>query len=412
MTDGKKDQLICIIMAGGKASRFNFQKLELDHNEKPLIPLFNKPLVDYSIDICLSVQIFDKILVAVSPNTPLTRKHINEKYKDNVVVVDSPGNDYHSDLKSIIKLNPKCSYLIISVDLPTVTNSILTQTIDNYQKTKKYSLSVMIDYKIGQKHILHDIPESHLFKTDDSRFLIPIGINIINGKHIDDEYIDQEILETQNLNLLNNINTFEDYQYCYNKFCQKIYLIRHTEVQNEKRLCYGHSIIPLKDSFDEEAEFVKKTIEPIEKMKFFSSPSNRCIQLAKSLTSNPISEDERLKELNFGDWELKSWNSLELLPEFRCWADDFVNISTPSGESYINMQARVLAALEEILQDSTPRIAIVTHGGAIRIIIAHINKMDLSKSFSFSLDYHSVSLLIIPKLPNSLKYFEFINKIE
>ena len=59
-----------LVMAGGKGTR-----MDLDC-EKPLIEVNSKPMISYVIEALINSEYIDNILVAVSPNTPLTSKYL------------------------------------------------------------------------------------------------------------------------------------------------------------------------------------------------------------------------------------------------------------------------------------------------------------------------------------------------
>jgi alpha-ribazole phosphatase len=171
----------------------------------------------------------------------------------------------------------------------------------------------------------------------------------------------------------------------------EIYLIRHTTPDIEKGICYGQSDIPLKDTFSIEANNILKSI-PKNFDKVYSSPLQRCTQLANYIDEN-ITIDTRLMELNFGSWELKKW---EEIPddEIQPWYDDWVNTCTNNGESYQELQNRVLSFLKEVPTHFN-RIAIVTHAGVIRSLWAHLNKKELKNSFDFlDIEYGAVLKII------------------
>ena len=61
----------------------------------------------------------------------------------------------------------------------------------------------------------------------------------------------------------------------------KLYLIRHTSVDVPQGTCYGQSNVPLKSSFEDEAEIVKKNLDGIAFDAVYSSPLSRCRKLAR-----------------------------------------------------------------------------------------------------------------------------------
>jgi alpha-ribazole phosphatase len=167
----------------------------------------------------------------------------------------------------------------------------------------------------------------------------------------------------------------------------EIYLIRHTTPNIEKGICYGQSDIALKDSFALEAQNVLKII-PESFDKVYSSPLLRCTQLANLIDENYIT-DKRLMEFNFGSWELKKWDDIPN-KEIQPWYDDWVNVRANKGESYKELQNRVISFLAEI-PSHYRRILIVTHSGVIRSLCAHLDREELRDSFnSLTIEYGSV----------------------
>ncbi len=169
----------------------------------------------------------------------------------------------------------------------------------------------------------------------------------------------------------------------------EIYLIRHTTPNIEKGICYGQSDLDLKPNYIEEFETVLNQIPKKENLKVISSPLKRCSLLAKYFSDN-VSFDNRLKELNFGDWELKPWNDIPA-KDINPWMTDFVNVAVPNGESYVDLAARVHAFFEEIsLLKSNENLIIVSHAGPIRAILAKLLKLTLKDSFNIKINYGDV----------------------
>ncbi|QDO94430.1 alpha-ribazole phosphatase [Formosa sediminum] len=172
----------------------------------------------------------------------------------------------------------------------------------------------------------------------------------------------------------------------------EIYLIRHTSPEIEKGVCYGHSDIPLKATFLMESEQVLNAI-PKYFDKVYSSPLQRCKQLALVI-SEDITVDHRLKELNFGSWELKKWTDIPY-NEIQFWYDDWVNASTHQGESYQDLQHRAVSFIKDIPCHYNS-VAIVTHSGVIRSLWAYFNNIALKKSFhSLVIGYGDVVKIIL-----------------
>ena len=93
-----------------------------------------------------------------------------------------------------------------------------------------------------------------------------------------------------------------------------IHLIRHTQPDVPSNTCYGQSDIGLlKEPLQTAVKNIKKLVPIAPKDFIYCSPLKRCIQLARELTKSPcrVVADHRLKEMNFGNWELKRWDEIE-----------------------------------------------------------------------------------------------------
>lgn len=145
----------------------------------------------------------------------------------------------------------------------------------------------------------------------------------------------------------------------------KLVLIRHTSVAVPKGVCYGQTDVPLAESFPEEASKVKENLEKYKFDKVVCSPLSRCVKLAEFCGYPDAVRDDRLKEMNFGKWEMKSYDEL-MGPELREWFDDYINVVPPEGESVIQQQERFLDFIESLGDKSkNETIGLFTHGGIL-----------------------------------------------
>ena len=113
---------------------------------------------------------------------------------------------------------------------------------------------------------------------------------------------------------------------------------RHTRVDVSTSICYGQTDVGLASSFDDELETIKTNLNGYSFNKIYSSPLKRCRILAENLNvSTHIEFDDRLKELNFGDWEMKSWNAIFDTRYGKEWMNNYTEMPCPKGESYIDL---------------------------------------------------------------------------
>lgn len=157
----------------------------------------------------------------------------------------------------------------------------------------------------------------------------------------------------------------------------KIYLIRHTTVDIPKGMCYGQTDVPLKESFEEEAQTAKAYIEGIQPEIVFSSPLTRCVRLAHFCGYKNAILDDRLKELHFGDWEGQLWDDLDM----SVWKTDWINPPAPNGESFAQMYERVASFFNDLRKASYRSAAVFTHGGVINCARVYFKQVNIEKTF-------------------------------
>lgn len=182
----------------------------------------------------------------------------------------------------------------------------------------------------------------------------------------------------------------------------EIYLIRHTAPLVERGICYGHTDLPLAPSLSEEWKVLSGKI-PAEFDAVYTSPAQRCIQLAERLNAPHRETRPCLWELNFGDWEMKRWDEISR-EAIDLWMKDIFNTRVPNGESYSELSHRVNAFWNDLQATSFDRVAVVAHAGSIRAIVAHVIGLAPENAFNLHLDYGKVSLIEISEKLKKLKY--------
>lgn len=172
----------------------------------------------------------------------------------------------------------------------------------------------------------------------------------------------------------------------------KIYFIRHTSVAVKIGICYGQTDVPVAASFEDEKNRIALRFAGIHVDKVYASPLARCKILAESIfPGEELCFDARLKELNFGDWEMMSWDDIYFDPVGKLWMDNYKTLPTQNGESYPAMLERVQGFFEKLKQINAGSVAVFTHAGVIRIMKSIIDKQPVDKLFeTFRPAYGSV----------------------
>ncbi|MFV0593607.1 MAG: alpha-ribazole phosphatase family protein [Draconibacterium sp.] len=174
----------------------------------------------------------------------------------------------------------------------------------------------------------------------------------------------------------------------------KLYAIRHTSVDVLPGICYGQSDVDVAETFHRERKAVKAELPGLHFNAIFSSPLQRCRKLAEYLfTDQNILFDKRIMELNFGDWELKSWNDIYNSSKGKTWMDNYQSLPTLNGEAYPQMLERIAMWLQELKDSDTRTAAVITHAGVIRILKHLIEGQPMDGLFTrFKPPYGSVTI--------------------
>lgn len=174
-----------------------------------------------------------------------------------------------------------------------------------------------------------------------------------------------------------------------------IYLIRHTLPKVGPGICYGHADVDVADTFEDELKKLQPKLSHVVQPLLISSPLRRCLKLANQMAkyseASAVQTDERLMELNFGDWELRNWHDIPqgIVAE---WSDEHVRQAPPNGESYVQLHARAKHFFEELsaLKD-IEHVLVFTHAGVIRALVSELAGMPLREASSIEVDYGSVT---------------------
>jgi len=150
-----------------------------------------------------------------------------------------------------------------------------------------------------------------------------------------------------------------------------IYLIRHGETEaNIKHIYCGSTDL---DLTEQGIAALKELDYKIQPQKICTSGMKRTEQtLAVLFGSVDHKVHSGFREVDFGDFEMRSYEQLKDLPEYQAWitGDNMKNVP-PNGESGEEMTLRVMAAFREICGSDEDTL-VVTHGGVIAAILSEL----------------------------------------
>lgn len=155
-----------------------------------------------------------------------------------------------------------------------------------------------------------------------------------------------------------------------------VVLIRHGQTEANVRWLYcGATDLPLSQEGISQLVELKKSVPYPDPTGFriVTSGMLRCEQTLEVLYGSiPHEAVPGLHEMNFGAFEMRSYEQMKEEPDYVAWisGDNDANL-TPGGESGNLMQKRVLAAFEK-LTASGQDLLIVAHGGPIYAMMEHL----------------------------------------
>ena len=169
----------------------------------------------------------------------------------------------------------------------------------------------------------------------------------------------------------------------------KLLLIRHGE---------SYSNVQKKYSGFQDVDLTKKGMQQAERLAYrlkktpvdavYCSDLKRAIHTADIVFGNrnvDMLTSSNLREMNFGIWEGMTFEEIKIKEgaKFTSWLENPDERSIiPQGESLAMLNERVMTEVNRILQEhkngeKDETIAIVCHGGAIRIILCNVLNLEL-----------------------------------
>lgn len=157
----------------------------------------------------------------------------------------------------------------------------------------------------------------------------------------------------------------------------RLLLVRHEETDESIRgRCYGHLDVPLSDAGRQRAEELGTVLSELPLTAVYSSPLSRSLGTAAAIAAVQgldVLAEERLREIDFGELEGLTYDEVRAQrPElYRVWMETPTRVRFPGGEAFTDLRRRVLAADAEIRsRHDGEAVAIVAHGGVVRVVLA------------------------------------------
>jgi probable phosphomutase (TIGR03848 family) len=153
-------------------------------------------------------------------------------------------------------------------------------------------------------------------------------------------------------------------------------LVRHgTTEQTGKRLYGRASGVHLSEEGRRQAEDVAGRLLPARPTALYTSPMERCAETAAAIGERCGLEPvpvEGLAEIDYGRLTGRTFAALNRTRVWRRLHRVPTSIRFPGGETLAEAQARIVAALEDVVaRHARGRVVVVSHGDPICMAVAH-----------------------------------------
>ena len=180
----------------------------------------------------------------------------------------------------------------------------------------------------------------------------------------------------------------------------RLYLIRHGEVEERYQRVFGGRIdMDLSPIGLEQAKALASYLERVPFEMIYASPMKRArqtlVRFAELQNRLPIFEDD-LREVDFGQWTGLGWD--EVMERFQKSAFDWLDFLekgiVPEAEPAKHFRQRVKRVLDRIINECPGKtVAIVCHGGVIRMALSILLGIPLRKMAGFEVEYASITVV-------------------
>ena len=175
-------------------------------------------------------------------------------------------------------------------------------------------------------------------------------------------------------------------------------LLRHPSTVSSEEQCVGHTDVALSAEGLAAIERIAENAARAEPGRILSSDSRRCRMLADAIAAKLDicpGPDAIWRHVNFGAWKSRTWDDIRSQdPDaLTAWIDDFVTVAPPSGESFHQLQSRVVSALKKIDSEPFGSLLLVTHAGVIRATVCAFPDLPLRRAFELKVPCNGTTCL-------------------
>lgn len=181
----------------------------------------------------------------------------------------------------------------------------------------------------------------------------------------------------------------------------RIYMVRHgaTKLSSEDRFA-GAVDVELSEEGIFQAERLAERLADDDMKAVYCSPMTRTVQTATILASPhqlALIQKNGLREINHGHWEGMRRADVEAQfpEEYSAWEEDPLTFAPEGGEAGVNVIARALPVIRQIvLEHRGQNVLVVSHKATLRLIISSLLGFD-ARGYRDRLDQSPAGLNVL-----------------
>lgn len=180
----------------------------------------------------------------------------------------------------------------------------------------------------------------------------------------------------------------------------RLLLVRHGEVEDWARgRIYGRIDPAVSPQGLQQAQAIARRVAEERPVALLVSPSRRALESAGPIaeaTALSPAQDARLREIEFGEFEGLTFAEAEQRDPviWRAWMERPGAVRFPGGECWDDIRARAVEAAEAVTAAHPGEaVAVVTHGGVIRALLAEALALPAERTFRMEIAFGSLTVL-------------------
>lgn len=178
-----------------------------------------------------------------------------------------------------------------------------------------------------------------------------------------------------------------------------LYLLRHGDCRRDQvRRYIGQVDLPLNANGRAQARALQKKLAQVPFKRIYASDLKRCRETARIIAgpqSRGIRSVPQLREIKLGYWDGRPQAKIRQYhpDEYRQRGENLLGFRPPGGESFADLQERVVPAFRELIKEEQGTVLLVAHAGVNRTILCHLLGKPLQELFSLPQPFGCVNII-------------------